>query len=199
MNKHANAESSTYIFIRNSIDTNGDKMTMFAGMLPDKPEHWAEIAAFKADEEITVIRLDHDGKLPSVYWAEVEMQPAQMWFPMIGRSSVTETKPEDEVVPASSNAHHGSTFDSFLEESGILQEVEKAAAQNIQNMKSFPLPKMRGASIIRCKKCNTILDSKHVHDFVQCKCDNHTFLDGGLDYQRMGGVDLSLIEVIAMP
>ena len=39
-------------------------------------------------------------------------------------------------------------------------------------------------SKIRCKLCNTILESKHVHDYVTCKCG--TVLDGGNDYLRMG-------------
>lgn len=37
---------------------------------------------------------------------------------------------------------------------------------------------------IRCKGCNSILESKFRHDFVQCQCG--TFVDGGLDYSRMG-------------
>lgn len=35
----------------------------------------------------------------------------------------------------------------------------------------------------RCKVCNTILESKHRHDFVTCQCGN--FVDGGLDYTRL--------------
>lgn len=46
---------------------------------------------------------------------------------------------------------------------------------------------------IRCKKCGTVLESKHVHDFQSCKCGN--FVDGGLDYQRYGG-KLEDIEVL---
>lgn len=38
---------------------------------------------------------------------------------------------------------------------------------------------------IKCLKCNTILESKSVHDFQSCKCGN--FVDGGLDYCRIGG------------
>ena len=47
---------------------------------------------------------------------------------------------------------------------------------------------------IKCLVCNTILESKHRHDFVMCQCPNKTFNDGGLDYQRVGGKDLNLIE-----
>lgn len=37
----------------------------------------------------------------------------------------------------------------------------------------------------RCKKCNTVIESRHRHDFVRCECGG-IFLDGGLDYRRGG-------------
>ena len=47
---------------------------------------------------------------------------------------------------------------------------------------------------VKCLECNTILESKYRHNYVQCSCPNQTFTDGGLDYQRGGGKDLNLIE-----
>ena len=47
---------------------------------------------------------------------------------------------------------------------------------------------------VKCLMCNTILESKHRHDFVMCPCPNETACDGGLEYQRTLAVDLSLIE-----
>ena len=47
---------------------------------------------------------------------------------------------------------------------------------------------------VKCLVCNTILESKHRHDFVTCGCKNQTFTDGGLSYSKVGGKDLSLIE-----
>ena len=47
---------------------------------------------------------------------------------------------------------------------------------------------------VKCLLCNTILESKHRHDFVMCPCPNHTFTDGGLSYNKVGGKDLSLID-----
>ena len=47
---------------------------------------------------------------------------------------------------------------------------------------------------VKCLVCNTILESKYRHNYVQCSCPNQTFTDGGLDYQRGGGKDLNLIE-----
>ena len=49
----------------------------------------------------------------------------------------------------------------------------------------------------QCMKCGDIICSKHVHDFVQCRC-GAIFVDGGLEYLRRGGepddyVDRSLI------
>lgn len=40
-------------------------------------------------------------------------------------------------------------------------------------------------NIIKCKKCDSIIESKHVHDFVECKCGK-VFVDGGKDYTRRG-------------
>ena len=47
---------------------------------------------------------------------------------------------------------------------------------------------------VRCLVCNTILESKYRHNYIQCSCPNQTFTDGGLYYQRVGGKDLNLIE-----
>ena len=47
---------------------------------------------------------------------------------------------------------------------------------------------------VKCLMCNTVLESKHRHDFVMCQCPNETTCDGGLEYQRTLAVDLSLIE-----
>lgn len=47
---------------------------------------------------------------------------------------------------------------------------------------------------VRCLVCNTILESKYRHNYVQCSCPNQTFTDGGLSYQRAGSKDLNLIE-----
>ena len=47
---------------------------------------------------------------------------------------------------------------------------------------------------IKCLVCNTILESKYRHNYVQCSCPNQTSCDGGLEYQRTLAVDLSLIE-----
>ena len=35
----------------------------------------------------------------------------------------------------------------------------------------------------RCKKCGDVIESKHVHDFVTCKCGSIS-VDGGPSYKR---------------
>lgn len=40
----------------------------------------------------------------------------------------------------------------------------------------------------QCKKCSDIIESKHRHDFVRCKC-GAIFTDGGTDYVRRGYTD----------
>ena len=39
---------------------------------------------------------------------------------------------------------------------------------------------------IQCKKCNDIIESKHVHDFKWCTCKSIA-VDGGLEYLRREG------------
>ncbi len=56
------------------------------------------------------------------------------------------------------------------------------------------LVKVLTKNAIKCLVCNTILESKHRHDFVKCHCPNETACDGGLEYQRTLAVDLSLID-----
>jgi DNA-directed RNA polymerase subunit RPC12/RpoP len=38
----------------------------------------------------------------------------------------------------------------------------------------------------KCAKCGDEIESKHRHDWVSCKC-RAIFIDGGKDYQRVGG------------
>lgn len=50
----------------------------------------------------------------------------------------------------------------------------------------------------RCFKCQTLIESKHRHDFVTCKCGAIS-VDGGKDYlRRVGDLDnfIELSEVI---
>jgi hypothetical protein len=53
---------------------------------------------------------------------------------------------------------------------------------------------------IRCKKCNQVIESKHVHDYVTCSCGSVS-VDGGRDYLKRSGniedmVELSEIKYI---
>lgn len=53
-----------------------------------------------------------------------------------------------------------------------------------------------------CHTCDTIIESKHHHDFVVCKCpyesETFTAVDGGLSYSRrvggLNGIDLCEYE-----
>ena len=53
---------------------------------------------------------------------------------------------------------------------------------------------------IQCNLCGDIIESKSVHDYVECSC-GACYVDGGHDYQRIGFkekgcyTDLSVIEV----
>lgn len=49
-------------------------------------------------------------------------------------------------------------------------------------------------NVIKCLVCNTVLESKHQHHYVQCKCHNEAATDGGLVYLRYMAKDLDLVE-----
>lgn len=45
----------------------------------------------------------------------------------------------------------------------------------------------------QCLECGDIIQSKHRHDFVRCKC-GESFVDGGEDYFRAGGYIVGVDE-----
>ena len=46
----------------------------------------------------------------------------------------------------------------------------------------------------QCARCLDIIESKHRHDFVQCKC-GAIFTDGGTEYVRRGGEIENIIDM----
>jgi len=46
----------------------------------------------------------------------------------------------------------------------------------------------------QCRKCKDIIESKHVHDFVTCKCGAIS-VDGGQDYIKRSGNPKDFMEV----
>ena len=48
-------------------------------------------------------------------------------------------------------------------------------------------------SKVKCLSCGVILESTHRHDYKTCSCENKTMVDGGSDYLRMGGKNMSLV------
>lgn len=41
-------------------------------------------------------------------------------------------------------------------------------------------------NVVQCLKCNDIIESKHRHDFVSCRC-GAIAVDGGKDYLKRSG------------
>lgn len=56
-------------------------------------------------------------------------------------------------------------------------------------MKKYP-------NIIQCLQCKWVLVSNYIHDYKTCGCPNQTMIDGGYDYLRYGGKDLSKIKIL---
>jgi hypothetical protein len=45
-------------------------------------------------------------------------------------------------------------------------------------------------NVAKCRLCGDIIESRHRHDFVRCKC-GEIFVDGGLEYLRAGALDFN--------
>lgn len=67
------------------------------------------------------------------------------------------------------------------------------------HMSLVPIPTLKLKNImgkVKCLECGKTIESKHRHDYVTCGCPNQTMVDGGNDYCRYGGVDISKVKVI---
>lgn len=53
-------------------------------------------------------------------------------------------------------------------------------------------------SQVTCLECMQVLVSEHRHDYKTCSCPNETMVDGGNDYMRYGGKDLSKVEAFTV-
>lgn len=51
-------------------------------------------------------------------------------------------------------------------------------------------------NVIECLECGMILVSFNRHDYKTCSCRNETFIDGGSDYLRCGGINLDKVKVL---
>ncbi len=49
---------------------------------------------------------------------------------------------------------------------------------------------------VKCLSCGEILESYSRWDYKTCDCPQKTMVDGGLEYERYGGVDLDLVETM---
>lgn len=49
---------------------------------------------------------------------------------------------------------------------------------------------------VKCLQCEETIVSRHVHDYVECKCSNKAMVDGGNSYSRYGAVDMTKIRKI---
>ena len=53
-------------------------------------------------------------------------------------------------------------------------------------------------SQVTCLECGEVLVSEHRHDYKTCSCPNETMIDGGNEYVRYGGKDLSKVETFTV-
>lgn len=53
-----------------------------------------------------------------------------------------------------------------------------------------PNPSRLTRNVLQCLLCEDVIESKHRNDFQSCSCGN-VFVDGGLDYCRVGVRELN--------
>lgn len=51
-------------------------------------------------------------------------------------------------------------------------------------------------SVVRCKVCNTKLESSSRNDTQTCGCSNKTYVSGGTECMMIDAVDVDMVEVI---
>jgi len=49
---------------------------------------------------------------------------------------------------------------------------------------------------VECLECGETIVSRTRHDYQLCGCPNETMVDGGLDYMRYGGKDMSKVKPV---
>lgn len=86
---------------------------------------------------------------------------------------------------------------------GLYSAVQMSSKSNISSNSGLPVKKQYIAgqtrlirNCIQCLVCNELLESKEVHQLVSCKCSNGAFVDGGLDYSRVGAADLNKVKYL---
>lgn len=65
-------------------------------------------------------------------------------------------------------------------------------------MKTNEIEKTIVHSQVTCLDCGEILVSQHRHDYKTCSCPNETMIDGGNDYIRYGGKNLSKVDIFTV-
>lgn len=68
----------------------------------------------------------------------------------------------------------------------------------VRGMTRQQINKWRYQTAVHCLGCNTVIYSINRHHFHKCGCDNETFVDGGRDYTRYGGVGMSKIKLVTI-
>jgi hypothetical protein len=57
-------------------------------------------------------------------------------------------------------------------------------------------PKVLTKNAAQCLQCMKIVETKRVHDLVECGCPNRLYVDGGLEYARVGVMNPKLVKYL---
>ncbi len=76
-----------------------------------------------------------------------------------------------------------------------IEEIQDQVEKLVNQVHELEVRSGMHVNKIKCLECGQECESRYTHDFVKCGCDNEAFCDGGTEYQRIGGKDLSKIRV----
>ena len=106
-------------------------------------------------------------------------------------------EPEFPCVIHRHSGHEGSDLPMHLSERGLVSHVDDDGLHPCPDSLAYfrRLYPERTQTGIRCPECSEEIYSNSRHDFVSCKCRD-SFVDGGFDYLRYGGLVAAKIEQV---
>ncbi len=80
----------------------------------------------------------------------------------------------------------------------LLQSDSSRGCGIIRGMTAIEMGKWRYQQATVCLLCNKVIFSVNRHDYRKCGCPNETVVDGGREYLRYGGKDMTKIKLVTL-
>ena len=125
----------------------------------------------------------------------IEFLEIAEWVSCLGHERVAEIKVEivkrlntvEAVLKHHENASDNEKIDTLIKTFKFRREEAERALRRNAAWKKFKGENRRlKTNKVKCKICGDVVESKRVHDFVECQCGG-VAVDGGLEYSRVLG------------